>query len=324
MALAKIRKDHGAGSIRRLGEEPLSGAEVLSTGLIGLDAALGIGGLPRGRVIELYGPESSGKSSLALRAAGLAQQAGDVAAYIDAEHALDEEWAKTLGVDTDALLLSQPDYGEQALAIAEELIKSRAVGIIVIDSVAALVPKAELDGDMGASHVGLQARMMSQALRKLTGALGSGRTCVIFINQLRERVGVFFGSNETQPGGKALKFYSSVRLDIRRIATLKDGDSATGNQTRVKVVKNKLARPFQSAEFTLYYGEGISREAELIDLGAARGVIRKTGAWYTYDGEQLGQGREKARLALCEQPVLAREVEAKIRAALGLPVPAAP
>jgi recombination protein RecA len=313
-ALAKIRKAHGKGSIRRLGEEPLGDVEVISTGLIALDEALGVGGLPRGRVIELFGPESSGKSSLAMRVVALAQKSGDVAAYIDAEHALDEGWARTLGVDTDALLVSQPDYGEQALAIAEELVKSGRVSIIVVDSVASLVPKAELDGEMGASHMGLQARMMSQALRKLTAALGNTRTCIIFINQLREKVGVYFGSSETQPGGKALKFYSSVRMDIRRIATLKDGDSAIGNRTRVKVVKNKMARPFQNAEFSLYYGLGISREAELVDLGAARGVIKKSGAFYAYNGEQLGQGREKARLALCEQPGLADEIEQAVRA----------
>jgi len=313
-ALAKICKSYGKGSIRRLGEEPLPDVEVISTGLIALDEALGIGGLPRGRVIELFGPESSGKTSLAQKVAALAQKAGDVAAFIDAEHAFDEDWAKTLGVDTDALLVSQPDYGEQALAIAEELVKSGRVGIIVIDSVAALVPKAELDGEMGASHMGLQARMMSQALRKLTGAMGNTRTCIIFINQLRSQIGQFFGNAETQPGGKALKFYSSIRMDIRRIATLKDGTEAIGNQVRVKVVKNKMARPFQVAEFTLYYGLGISREAELVDLGAARGVIRKSGAWYIYNGEQLGQGKEKARLALCEQPGLADEIDLAVRA----------
>jgi recombination protein RecA len=312
-ALEKIRKAHGKGSIRRLGEEPLDDVEVISTGLIALDEALGVGGLPRGRIIELFGPESSGKTTVALKAVALAQKSGGVAAFIDAEHALDPEWAQTLGVDTDALLVSQPDWGEQALAIADELIQSGKLAIIVIDSVAALVPKAELDGEMGASHVGLQARMMSQALRKLTAALGNTRTCIIFINQLREKVGVYFGSNETQPGGKALKFYSSVRLDVRRIETLKDGTDAIGNRVRVKVVKNKCARPFQVAEFTLYYGEGISREAELVDLGVARGVIRKSGAWYLYNGEQLGQGKEKARLALCEQPDLADEIEQAVR-----------
>jgi recombination protein RecA len=325
-ALEKIRKVHGKGSIRRLGEEPLADVEVISTGLIGLDEALGIGGLPRGRVIELFGPESSGKSSLALRAVALAQKAGGEAAYIDAEHALDDEWAKTLGVDTDALLVSQPDWGEQALAIAGELIQSKRVGIIVVDSVAALVPKVELDGEMGASHVGLQARMMSQALRKLTAIAAPDPeqnwpgTSILFINQLREKVGVYFGSSETQPGGKALKFYSSVRMDIRRIQTLKDGDTAVGNKTRVKVVKNKMARPFQVAEFDILYGEGISREAELVELGGARKVIRKSGAFYSYNGEQLGQGREKARLALCEQPDLAAKIEAEIRAAPGMSV----
>ena len=313
-ALAKIRKAHGAGSIRRLGEQALPGVEVLSTGSIALDEALGVGGLPRGRVIELFGPESSGKSSLALRAVALAQKSGEVAAYIDAEHALDDAWAKTLGVDTDALYVSQPDYGEQALSIAEDLVKSGKVGIIVIDSVAALVPKAELDGEMGASHVGLQARMMSQALRKLTAEMASTGTCIIFINQLREKIGVFFGSNETQPGGKALKFYSSVRMDIRRIQTLKDGEVPVGNRVRVKVVKNKMARPFQQAEFILRFSDGISREDELVDLGTDRGVLKKAGAFYSYNGEQLGQGREKARLALLEQPSLADEIEQAVRA----------
>jgi recombination protein RecA len=321
-ALDKIRKDHGKGSIRRLGEEPLADVEVISTGSIALDEALGVGGLPRGRVIELFGPESSGKTSLALRVVALAQKAGEVAAFIDAEHALDDEWAATLGVDTDALLVSQPDWGEQGLAIAEKLVQSRRVGVIVIDSVAALVPKAELDGEMGASHVGLQARMMSQALRKLTGALSNSRTCIIFINQLREKVGVFFGSAETQPGGKALKFYSSVRMDIRRIQTLKDGTDAIGNRVRVKVVKNKVGRPFRQAEFDLMFGEGISREAELVDLGVDRGVIRKAGAWYLYNGEQLGQGKEKARLALLEQPDLAAAIEAAVRGHGGSGVPA--
>jgi recombination protein RecA len=319
VALAKIRKDHGKGAIRRLGEEALADVEVISTGLIGLDEALGVGGLPRGRVIELFGPESSGKSSLALRAVALAQKAGGVGAYIDAEHALDTEWAQTLGVDTDALLVSQPDWGEQALAIAEDRVKSGRVGIIVIDSVAALAPKAELDGEMGASHVGLQARMMSQALRKLTAVAAPDPeknwpgTTILFINQLREKIGVFFGNAETQPGGKALKFYSSVRMDIRRIQTLKDGTDAIGNRVRVKVVKNKCARPFQVAEFDLYYGEGISREAELVDLGATRGVLRKSGAFYSYGGDQLGQGREKTRLALCEQPDLANAIEQAVR-----------
>ena len=312
-ALEKITKAHGAGSIRRLGEEPLADVEVIPTGSIALDEALGIGGLPRGRIIELFGPESSGKTSLALRAVAIAQAAGQTAAFIDAEHALDPEWAATLGVDTDALLVSQPDNGEQALNITEDLVESGAVGIIVVDSVAALVPKAELDGEIGDSHMALQARMMSQALRKLSGKASTARTCIIFINQLRDKVGVFFGNSETQPGGKALKFYSSVRMDIRRIETVKDGDLPVANKVRVKVVKNKCARPFMSAEFCLYFGEGISRESELIDLGVARGVVRKSGAWYTYDGEQLGQGKERARLALCEQPELALAVELAIR-----------
>ena len=312
-ALEKIHKTHGAGSIRRLGEAPLPDVEVISTGSVALDEALGIGGLPRGRIIELFGPESSGKTSLALRAVAIAQQTGDTAAFIDAEHALDPEWAATLGVDTDALLVSQPDNGEQALNIAEDLVESGRLGIIVVDSVAALVPKAELDGEIGDSHMALQARMMSQALRKLAGKVSKTRTCIIFINQLREKVGVFFGNSETQPGGKALKFYSSVRMDIRRIETVKDGDQPVANRVRVKVVKNKCARPFLSAEFSLYFGEGISREAELVDLGVARGVVRKSGAWYTYNGEQLGQGKENARLKLCEQPDVAMAIELAIR-----------
>jgi len=312
-ALEKIRKSYGAGSIRRLGEAPLPDVEVISTGSISLDEALGIGGLPRGRIIELFGPESSGKTSLALRVAAIAQQAGDVAAFIDAEHALDPDWAEILGVDTDALLVSQPDNGEQALNIAEDLVESGAVGVIVIDSVAALVPRAELDGEMGDIHVGLQARMMSQALRKLAGKASSTRTCIIFINQLREKVGVFFGNSETQPGGKALKFYSSVRMDIRRIETVKNGTEPVANKVRVKVVKNKCARPFRSAEFALYFGEGISREAELVDLGVDRGVLRKSGAWYTYNGKQLGQGSDNARLALCAQPDMAMAIELAVR-----------
>jgi recombination protein RecA len=315
-ALEKIRKDHGQGAIRRLGEQPLEDVQVISTGQISLDEALGMGGLPRGRIIELFGPESSGKTTVALRAIALAQQAGLTAAFIDAEHALDPVWADLLGVDTDALLLSQPDNGEQALNITEELIDSGAVGIIVVDSVASLVPKAELDGEVGDTHVGLMARMMSQALRKLAGKAAKSGTTVIFINQLREKVGVFFGNSETQPGGKALKFYSSVRMDVRRIQTLKDGAEAIGNRVRVKVVKNKCARPFETAEFDLMFADGISREAELVDLGTERGVIKKSGAWYTYGGQMLGQGREKSRLALLERPDVAAEIERSIRAAV--------
>ena len=312
-ALEKIRKDHGKGAIRRLGEQPLEDIQVISTGVISLDEALGLGGLPRGRIIELFGPESSGKTTVALCAVAQAQKAGLTAAFIDAEHALDPEWAELLGVDTDSLLLSQPDNGEQALNITEDLAESGAVGIIVVDSVAALVPKAELDGEVGDTHVGLMARMMSQALRKLAGKASTTNTTVIFINQMREKVGVFFGNSETQPGGKALKFYASVRMDVRRIATIKDGDRATGNRVKVKVVKNKCARPFRQAEFDLMFASGISREAELVDLGVERGILKKSGAWYAYDGKLLGQGKEKTRVALCEQPDLAASIERAVR-----------
>ena len=324
-ALAQIDKSFGKGSIMRLGDDVRPPIAVIPTGSIALDVALGIGGLPRGRVIEIYGPESSGKTSLALHAVANAQRGGGIAAFIDAEHALDPEYAKKLGVDTDALLVSQPDTGEQALEIADMLIRSGALDVIVIDSVAALVPRAEIEGEMGDSHVGLQARLMSQALRKITGALSNSGTTAIFINQLREKIGVMFGSPETTTGGKALKFYASVRLDIRRIETLKDGTEAVGNRTRVKVVKNKVSPPFKQAEFDILYGIGISREGGLIDMGVEQGFVRKSGAWYTYDGDQLGQGKENARAFLRDNPDLADELERKIKQKLGVgPQPEVP
>jgi recombination protein RecA len=317
-ALSQIERQHGKGAVMRLGDETRAPIEVIPTGAIGLDVALGIGGLPRGRIIEIYGPESSGKTTVALHAVANAQKAGGIAAFIDAEHALDPDYAKALGVDTDALLVSQPDTGEQALEIADMLIRSGALDVIVIDSVAALVPKAEIEGEMGDSHVGLQARLMSQALRKITGALSNSGTTAIFINQLREKIGVFFGSPETTTGGKALKFYASVRLDVRRIETLKDGQDAVGNRTRVKVVKNKVSPPFKQAEFDIIYGHGISREGSLIDLGVEQGIVRKAGAWYTYDADQLGQGKENARTFLRDNPDLADEIEKKIKEKLGI------
>ena len=320
-ALAQIDRQFGKGSVMRLGSDERAPVEVIPTGSIALDVALGIGGLPRGRIVEVYGPESSGKTTVALHAIANAQRAGGIAAFIDAEHALDPEYAKKLGVDTDALLVSQPDTGEQALEIADMLIRSGSIDIIVIDSVAALVPKAEIEGEMGDSHVGLQARLMSQALRKLTGALSNTKTTAIFINQLREKIGVFFGSPETTAGGKALKFYASVRLDIRRIETLKDGTDAIGNRTRVKVVKNKMAAPFKQAEFDIMYGVGISREGSLIDFGVEQGVVKKSGAWYTYEGEQLGQGKENSRNYLLENTKVADEIEKKILAKLGIGQP---
>jgi recombination protein RecA len=318
VALAQIEKQHGKGSVMRLGERAATPIEVIPTGSIALDVALGIGGLPRGRVIEVYGPESSGKTTVALHAVANAQAAGGIAAFIDAEHALDPEYARALGVDTDALLVSQPDTGEQALEIADMLIRSGALDIIVIDSVAALVPRAEIEGEMGDSHVGLQARLMSQALRKITGALNNSGTTAIFINQLREKIGVMFGSPETTTGGRALKFYASVRLDVRRIETLKDGQDAVGNRTRVKVVKNKVAPPFKQAEFDIVYGEGISREGSLIDVGVEQGLIRKSGAWYTYENDQLGQGKENVRNFLRDNPDLADEIEKRIKEKLGI------
>jgi len=306
VALTQIDKQFGKGSVMRLGERAAAPIEVIPTGSIALDVALGIGGLPRGRVVEIYGPESSGKTTVALHAVANAQAAGGVAAFIDAEHALDPEYARALGVDTDALLVSQPDTGEQAL------------DVIVIDSVAALVPRAEIEGEMGDSHVGLQARLMSQALRKITGALSNAGTTAIFINQLREKVGVMFGSPETTSGGKALKFYASVRLDVRRIETLKDGGDAVGNRTRVKVVKNKVAPPFKQAEFDIVYGHGISREGSLIDVGVEQGLIKKSGAWYTYESDQLGQGKENVRSFLRDNPDLADEIEKRIKEKLGV------
>jgi recombination protein RecA len=318
VALAQIEKQHGKGSVMRLGERAAAPIEVIPTGSIALDVALGIGGLPRGRVVEIYGPESSGKTTVALHAVASAQASGGVAAFIDAEHALDPEYARALGVDTDSLLVSQPDTGEQALEIADMLIRSGALDIIVIDSVAALVPRAEIEGEMGDSHVGLQARLMSQALRKITGALNNSGTTAIFINQLREKIGVMFGSPETTTGGRALKFYASVRLDVRRIETLKDGTDAVGNRTRVKVVKNKVAPPFKQAEFDIVYGEGISREGSLIDVGVEQGLIRKSGAWYTYESDQLGQGKENVRSFLRDNPDLADEIEKRIKEKLGI------
>jgi recombination protein RecA len=317
-ALVQIERQFGKGSVMRLGDDARAPVEVIPTGSIALDVALGIGGLPRGRVVEIYGPESSGKTSLALHAVANAQKVGGIAAFIDAEHALDPEYAKRLGVDTDALLVSQPDTGEQALEITDMLIRSGALDIVVIDSVAALVPRAEIEGEMGDSHVGLQARLMSQALRKLTGAISQTKTTAVFINQLREKVGVMFGSPETTTGGKALKFYSSVRLDVRRIETLKDGTEAVGSRIRVKVVKNKVSPPFRQAEMDMIFGQGISREGGLIDLGVEQGIVRKSGAWYTYEGDQLGQGKENARSFLRENPDLAEEIEKKIKEKLGV------
>ncbi|MEV4142140.1 recombinase RecA [Amycolatopsis sp. NPDC049691] len=318
LALAQIDKQYGKGSVMRLGEDTRPPIAVIPTGSIALDVALGIGGLPRGRVVEIYGPESSGKTTVALHAVANAQRAGGIAAFIDAEHALDPEYAKNLGVDTDALLVSQPDTGEQALEIADMLIRSGALDILVIDSVAALVPRAEIEGEMGDSHVGLQARLMSQALRKITGALSNSGTTAIFINQLREKVGVMFGSPETTTGGKALKFYASVRLDVRRIETMKDAGEAVGNRTRVKVVKNKVAPPFKQAEFDILYGQGISREGSLIDMGVDQSILRKSGAWYTYEGDQLGQGKENARRFLRDNPDIANEIEKRIKEKLGI------
>ncbi|MEU6035426.1 recombinase RecA [Actinomadura sp. NPDC047616] len=317
-ALAQIERQFGKGSVMRLGDEARAPVEIVPTGSISLDIALGIGGLPRGRVVEVYGPEGSGKTSIALHAVANVQKNGGIAAFVDAEHALDPEYARKLGVDIDALLVSQPDTGEQALEITDMLIRSGAIDIVVIDSVAALVPRAEIEGEMGDSHVGLQARLMSQALRKLTGAINQTKTTAIFINQLREKVGVMFGSPETTTGGRALKFYASVRLDVRRIETLKDGTEPVGNRVRVKVVKNKMAPPFRVADFDLLYGQGISKEGGLIDLGVEHGFVRKSGAWYTYEGDQLGQGKENARNFLKANPDIADEIEKKIKEKLGV------
>ena len=312
-ALAQIERQFGKGSVMKMGDRGPQVLEVIPTGSVALDIALGIGGLPRGRIVEIYGPESSGKTTVALHAIANAQRNGGIAAFIDAEHALDPEYAKKLGVDIDALLVSQPDTGEQALEIMDMLVRSGALDIIVVDSVAALTPRAEIEGEMGDSHMGLQARLMSQALRKITGALSQSKTTAIFINQLRDKIGVFFGTPETTTGGKALKFYASVRMDVRRIETLKDGQDAVGNRTRVKVVKNKMAPPFKQAEFDIIYGVGISREGSLIDLGVEIGIVKKSGAWYTYEGDQLGQGKENARAFLIDNPDLANEIEKKIR-----------
>ena len=320
LALSQIDKQFGKGSVMRLGDDSRPPVQVIPTGSLALDVALGIGGLPRGRVIEIYGPESSGKTTVALHAVASAQKAGGNAAFIDAEHALDPVYARALGVDTDNLLVSQPDTGEQALEIADMLIRSGGIDIIVIDSVAALVPKAEIEGEMGDSHVGLQARLMSQALRKITGALSATGTTAIFINQLREKIGVFFGNPETTTGGKALKFYASVRIDVRRIETLKEAGAPVGNRTRAKIVKNKMAPPFKQAEFDIVYGKGISREGSIIDMGVETGIIRKSGSWFTYGDDQLGQGKENVRQFLSDNPELANEIEQKILVSLGIGV----
>ncbi len=320
MALGQIEKQFGKGSVMKMGEKTTMGIETVPTGALALDLALGVGGLPRGRVVEVYGPESSGKSTLAMHVVAEAQRNGGICAYIDAEHAMDPVYAKAIGVDIDELLISQPDTGEQALEITDMLVRSGALDVIVIDSVAALTPRAEIEGEMGDSHVGLQARLMSQALRKLTANLNKSNTICLFINQLREKIGVMFGSPETTPGGRALKFYSSVRLDIRRIESIKDGVEVVGNRTRVKVVKNKVAPPFKQCEFDIMYGKGISREGSLLDIGVDLGLVKKSGAWYTYDGEQLGQGRENAKTFLTENPEIMVEVSERILAQVGIGV----
>ena len=320
LAISQIEKQFGQGSIMRMGEDSIVKIEGISTGSISLNAALGIGGIPRGRITEIYGPESSGKTTLSLHIIAEAQKSGGYAAFIDAEHAMDPEYAKKLGVDTDNLLISQPDTGEQALDITETLVRSGALDVIVIDSVAALVPKAELDGDMGDSHMGLQARLMSQALRKLTGTVSKSRTSVIFINQIRHKIGVMFGSPETTTGGNALKFYASVRLDIRRIGQIKEGDQVVGNRTRVKVVKNKVAPPFKNTEFDIMYGEGISYEGDLIDLAVQADIVNKMGAWYSYNKEKIGQGRENAKRYLQDNENVRNEIETGVKAFLGMSV----
>ncbi|WP_436795516.1 recombinase RecA [Actinospongicola halichondriae] len=318
MALGNIEKQFGKGAVMKMGDKTSMNIDSISTGALALDLALGIGGLPRGRVTEIYGPESSGKSTLAMHVVAEAQRNGGICAYVDAEHAMDPVYARNIGVDVDELLISQPDTGEQALEIVDMLVRSAAIDVIVVDSVAALTPRAEIEGDMGDTHVGLQARLMSQALRKLTGNLSKSQTICIFINQLREKIGVMFGSPETTPGGRALKFYSSVRLDIRRIEALKDGVEVVGNRTRVKVVKNKVAPPFKQAEFDIMYGKGISREGSLIDIGVDLALVKKSGAWYTYDGEQLGQGRENAKTFLTENPEIMVELSDRIRTQMGI------
>ena len=318
MALGQIEKQYGKGSVMKMGEKGTMKVETVSTGALALDLALGVGGLPRGRVTEIYGPESSGKSTLAMHVVAEAQRNGGICAYVDAEHAMDPVYARSIGVDIDELLISQPDTGEQALEITDMLVRSGALDVVVIDSVAALTPRAEIEGEMGDSHVGLQARLMSQALRKLTANLNKSNTICVFINQLREKIGVMFGSPETTPGGRALKFYSSVRLDIRRIESIKDGVEVVGNRTRVKVVKNKVAPPFKQCEFDIMYGKGISREGSLLDIGVDLGLVKKSGAWYTYEGEQLGQGRENAKQFLADNPEIMVEISERIRTQMGL------
>src|ERR1700741_2871823 len=319
LTLTQIEKQFGKGSIMRLGsKEAIVPIAIIPTGSISFDAALGVGGFPRGRVVEIFGPESSGKTTIALQVIAQAQAQGSMAAFVDAEHALDPGFAKKLGVDVDNLLVSQPDYGEQALEIAEALVRSGAIDVLVVDSVAALVPKAELDGEMGDSHMGLQARLMSQALRKLTGIVSKSRTSLVFINQIREKIGVMFGNPETTTGGRALKFYSSVRVDIRRIAAIKEGDLVTGSRTKVKVVKNKVAAPFREAEFDILYGEGISREGDLLDLAANHGIVEKSGSWFSYKGERIGQGRENARQFLKDNKDILAKLDNEVRKALGL------
>jgi recombination protein RecA len=322
MALASIDKQFGKGAVMKMGDRPEMAVESVPTGALALDLALGVGGFPRGRVVEIYGPESSGKSTLAMHVVAEAQRNGGICAYIDAEHAMDPVYARAIGVDVDELLISQPDTGEQALEIADMLVRSGALDVVVIDSVAALTPRAEIEGEMGDSHVGLQARLMSQALRKLTANLSKSKTICIFINQLREKIGVMFGSPETTPGGRALKFYSSVRIDIRRIESIKDGTEVVGNRTRCKVVKNKVAPPFKQAEFDIMYGKGISREGSLLDIGVELGFIKKSGAWFTYEGEQLGQGRENAKAFLTENPEILVEIDERIRKQVGVGQPA--
>jgi recombination protein RecA len=320
-ALSQLEKQFGKGSVMRLGsKEAIVPISVISSGSISFDAALGVGGVPRGRVVEIFGPESSGKTTITLQIIAEAQKAGGLAAFVDAEHALDPAYAKKLGVDIDNLLISQPDYGEQALEITEALVKSGAVDVLVVDSVAALVPKAELDGEMGDSHVGLQARLMSQALRKLTGTVAKSRTCLIFINQIREKIGVMFGNPETTTGGRALKFYSSVRIDIRRIGAVKEGDVVVGSRTKVKIVKNKVAAPFRDAEFDILYGEGISREGDVLDLAVLHNIVDKSGAWYSYQGERIGQGRENVRNFLKENKDTFGRIDTELRKKLGIKV----
>ncbi len=322
LAVTQIEKQFGKGSIMRLGtKEALVPVEVISTGAISFDAALGVGGMPRGRVVEIFGPEAGGKTTLALHVIAEAQRRGGMAAFVDAEHALDAAYAKRLGVDVDNLLVSQPDYGEQALEIAEALVRSNAVDVLVIDSVAALVPKAELDGDMGDSLPGLQARLMSQALRKLTGIVSKSKTCLIFINQIREKIGIMFGNPETTSGGRALKFYASVRTDVRRIASIKDGDRIVGSRTKVKIVKNKMAAPFREAEFDILYGEGISKEGDLVDVAVERNLLERSGTWFSFAGERIGQGRENAKQFLRDNPDIRRKLEAEARKMLNLPLP---